>query len=991
MTYPFDCYRRLMNALPLACLVFVLGLSAVPVMAQRNLEAGFEEPPAEARPWVYWFWINGNISKEGITADLESFKRVGIGGVLWMEVSGPWWAPDGEVVSLSPRWHDAFQWAVRECERLGLKFDVSVDFGYGSGGPHISPELSMQRLVWSNRAIEGGKPIHVVLEKPHVEKKVSAWLRPGAKINELVLQGIQQSDSFRDVAVVAIPWPASQKARAYRISGMDTKAGLHWDRPPRDAGSNQPPPGAVTPTERVIDLTGLMGRDGHLAWDAPAGKWLILRFGHASNFKMTRPCPQAAVGLECDRLSRIGIETHFDAFLKKIIEGAGRAAGGTLAYAHIDSWEAGGQNWTASFPAEFRSRRGYDLRPWLPVMTGRVVGSAELSERFLWDVRTTVSEMIRDNYAGRLRELARAHGMKLSIEAYGHLCIDNLSYAGVSDMPISEFWTQGKERFPTFGSHYEQSSKAMASAAHIHGRPVVGAEAFTSGRGWRDHPFLLKGMGDKAFCRGVNRMILHVSAHQPYDNMIPGLTHRRWGEHFQRHNTWWNYSRAWMDYLSRCQYLLQQGVFVADVCCWFGEGAPLSVDDMTPDVPEGYDYDLCSSEIVLEMKVRDGRLVLPSGMSYRYLLLPETDRMTLPLANKIRELVDAGARVIGGKQPKGAPGLTGFPRCDADVEQIAAALWDANRVISGKKLAEVFSQDRLKPDFEGRGLLHIHRRVGETELYFISHQQDHAQDIDCTFRVAGRIPELWDPETGSIRELPDFIEKEGRITVPLHFEAMQSWFLVFRKRGGAANAGGGKNFASPRPLRKITGGWQVTFDPKWGGPKEAIPFEKLTDWSKHTDPRVRYYSGTAVYRKTFELSRAEASGGMGHLLLDLGVVAVMARVRLNGTDCGIAWKPPYRVDVTRAARPGRNELEIEVVNLWINRMIGDEQLPEDCNWLNFETLAEWPEWFKAGNPRPSGRYTFTTCKHYKKDSPLVPSGLLGPVNVQTTVLLKGNP
>ncbi|HPA18422.1 MAG TPA: glycosyl hydrolase [Verrucomicrobiae bacterium] len=959
-----------------------------------GLVAAFQNPPAASRPWVFWFWINGNISKEGITADLEAMKRAGIGGVLWMEVSGPWWAPDGQVVPLSPEWHEAFQWAVRECERLGITFDATLDFGYGSGGPHITPDISMQKLYRSERVVDGGGDVDVALDRPEVSKKVSAWLRPGVEMNSRVLESIEKVDSYRDVAVLAIPVPGSPEARAYRIPDLDRKSGLRLHAAAKDGDVGLPPSGAVTPVERVIDLTSRMDRDGRLKWDAPPGQWLVIRFGHASNFKMTRPCPQAAVGLECDRLSKVGIETHFGAFLEKIIAGAGRSAGGALAYAHIDSWEAGCQNWTSSFPEEFRARRGYEIRPWLPVLTGRVVGSAEMSERFLWDVRTTVSGMIRDNYAARLRDLLRPHGMRLSIEAYGSLCIDNLSYAGVSDMPVSEFWARGAGRFPDLlagRGGYARSSKAMASAAHTGGKPVVGAESFTSDRGWRDHPYLLKGMGDWAFCQGVNRMIFHLYAHQPYGKMIPGLTHRKWGEHFQRFNTWWEYGRVWNDYLSRCQFLLQQGKFVADVCYWSGEGAPLNVDDMALDLPAGYDYDLCSSENLSQMGVRDGRLVLPSGASYRYLLLPDADRMTLPLASKIRELVEAGARVVGGKRPKGAPGLTDYPACDAGVEKIAAALWDAGRVASGKGLAEVFIGDGLKPDFEGRGLLYIHRGIGDADAYFVSHQQDQTQDIDCTFRVAGKVPELWDPESGSIRELPEFSEREGRITLPLHFEPMQSWFVVFRKSGGGGIADRGRNFISPRRLREIKGGWRATFDPKWGGPAGPVALDALSDWSQHGDPRVRYYSGTAVYQQTFELSGSEASGEGTRLMLDLGRVEVMARVRLNGIECGIAWKPPYRVDITRAARPGKNDLEIDVVNLWINRMIGDEQLPEDGNWRDFETLLEWPEWFRTGASRSSGRRTFTTCRHYKKDSPLVPSGLFGPVTLQAMVREKEAP
>ena len=713
-------------------------------------------------------------------------KRVGIGGVLWMEVSGMVWAPDGPVTPASPQWHDCMQWALRECQRLGIEFDLSVDFGYGSGGPHITPELSMQKLYWSETQVEGGKSVSVEVPKPTVAKNVSAWLRPGAQISPKVVEAIEKTDSYRDVAVLAVPASAAPKPGAARGRGPVLDDGTTFRKPqPLPA----PPPGALVPAERVVDLTGRMAADGRVTWDAPPGPWTIIRLGHASNFKMTRPCPQLAVGLECDRLAKIGIETHYDGFLKKIFTDAGPAAGQALNYVHIDSWEAGGQNWTATFPAEFRRRRGYDLRPWLPVLTGRVVGSAELSDRFLWDMRATVGELIRDNYALRLRELARQHRIQLSIEAYGHLCIDNLAYAGAADMPISEFWARGDGQFPTPGG-YEPSTKAMASAAHTYGRPIIAAEAFTSDRGWRDHPFLLKAMGDQKFCEGLNRMVFHLFAHQAYDTMVPGLTHRKWGQHIQRHNTWWDYSRPWMDYLARCQHLLQQGQCVADVVCWFGEGAPLNVNDMTLDMPPGYDFDLCSAETVLEMQVQDGRLVLPSGANYRYLRLPEADRLTPPLARKIRELVDGGARVIGGPRPQGSPSLADFPRCDAEVAQIAADLWDGRRITSGKTLAEVFAHDQLPPDFEGEGLRYIHRRVGQTDVYFVSHLENRAREATCTFRVAGRQPELWDPESGAIRALPEFVERDGRIAVPLHFDPAQSWFVVFRKPAVVAAAAG---------------------------------------------------------------------------------------------------------------------------------------------------------------------------------------------------------
>lgn len=939
------------------------------------LEQRFADPPASARPWVYWFWINGNISKPGITADLEAMKRVGIGGVLWMEVSGMAWAPDGPVTPASPQWHDCMQWALRECQRLGIEFDLSVDFGCGSGGPHITPDLSMQKLYWSETPVVGGKNISVEVPKPTVVRNLSAWLRPGAQISPKVVEAIERTDSYRDVAVLAVPASTPPKRRAARGRGPVLDDGTTFRKPqPLPA----PPPDALVPAERVVDLTERMSADGRLTWDAPPGPWTIIRLGHASNFKMTRPCPQLAVGLECDRLAKIGIETHYDGFLKQIFTDAGPAAGKALNYVHIDSWEAGGQNWTATFPAEFCRRRGYDLRPWLPVLTGRVVGSAELSDRFLWDMRATVGELIRDNYALRLGELARRHDIKLSIEAYGHLCIDNLAYAGVADMPLSEFWARGDGQFPKPGG-YEPSTKAMASAAHTYGRPIVAAEAFTSDRAWRDHPFLLKAMGDQKFCEGLNRMVFHLFAHQAYDTMVPGLTHRKWGQHIQRHNTWWEYSRPWMEYLARCQHLLQQGQCVADVVYWFGEGAPLNVNDMTLEIPEGYNFDLCSAETVLQMRVQEGRLVLPSGASYRYMRLPEADRMTPALARKIRELVGSGARLIGGPRPQGSPSLTDFPGCDAEVARIAAESWDDGRITSGKTLSEIFAHDKLPPDFEGDGLRYIHRRVDAMDVYFVSHPENRARDAECLFRVAGRQPELWDPESGAIRPLPQFVERDGRTVVPLHFGPAQSWFVVFRKAAAVADSQAKKNFAAPQSLREINGPWQVAFDPKWGGPAKPETFAQLEDWSKHTDPGIRCYSGTAAYRASFTF---DALPPRSRVLLDLGAVEVMARVRLNGKDCGIAWKPPYQVDITDAVRAGENQLEISVVNLWINRMIGDEQLPLDAQWKDFETLLEWPDWFKTGKPRPSGRYTFSSCRHYQNDSPLVPSGLLGPVTLR---------
>lgn len=708
-----------------------------------------------------------------------------------MEVKG---APDGPVQPLSSQWHECIQWAISECNRLEMEFGLSADFGYGNGGLHITPELSMQKLYWSETEVVGGQKVTILLPKPQVSKDFSASVRlhPGSVLREELLNQIELTDSYKDIAVIALPLPETTQARNFRIPGLNSKDGT-TNNPP-DMRFYEPPPKAIASLSHIVDLTGNMTAEGELEWNPPDGKWLIMRFGHASKYQLTKPGPAPVIGLECDRLAKIGIKTHYNAFLKNIFKGAGSLAGKSLNYVFIDSWEAGGQNWTASFPDEFHARRGYDIRTWLPVFAGRVLGSVEESERFLWDVRNTVSNLIRDNYFGHLHELAEAHGIKMAVEAYGHVCTDNLSAAGGIDMPVAEFWRERESELPVNPlSAYAPSSKVMSSAAHTYGKSVTGAEAFTSDDAWQDHPYILKASGDKRFCEGINRMILHCSTHQPYDNMVPGLTHHRWGGHFDRFNTWWDYAKPWMEYLTRCQFLLRQGEFVADVAYCYGEGAPLNINFMQLDIPKGYDFDFCSSEMMLQMSVKNGRIVLPSGMSYRYLKLPDTDRMTLTLVSKIKELVDAGAKVIGGVKPMGSPSLSDSFESEKKIREIAAELWDSNRVISGKTLSSVFREDQLSPDFEGGDLHYIHRRTMDADIYFISHQDETTENIICTFRISGKQPELWDPETGLIRELPEFNEYKGRISIDLHFEPKQSWFVVFRERNESS-----KNFTKKR-------------------------------------------------------------------------------------------------------------------------------------------------------------------------------------------------
>ena len=980
--------------------LLVFFLTTVTLTAQ-NLEQSFRTPPDSVKPWVVWFWINGNISKEGITKDLEAMKEVGINGFYWMEVSGSWWAPEGKIEAGSAAWHESMQWAIAEADRLDMEFAMSVDFGYGSGGPHITPDLSMQELVWSQTKVQGGKMVNLPIPKPEIDKTLEpVWLRPGEEMNPAVTQAVDETDPYRDVALFAIPTaklkestliPENKKEEAVSklrnvpgLRGVQKDPLMAWDGrgwkthlPPLDFNAGL----SALQTDNVIFLTGQMDARGNLAWEAPPGDWTIIRLGYASNYHITRPSPYLAVGLECDRLHPRGIETHFEHRLKPIIEAAGDKAGRTLKYIHIDSWEAGGQNWTKDFTEEFKKRRGYDVTPWLPVLTGYAVGDQQVTERFLWDLRKTVSEVTLDNYIIRLKELIAPYGMTNSNEPYGRLCVNSLDYAANSDLIIAEFWTEREiiDKFPTFQDYWYHSMKGLASVANTSGKTRVGAEAFTGSRGWVDHPYLIKGMGDEAFSQGINHYIYHLSAHQAYENMKPGLTHRRWGQHINRNQTWWDMSKPYFDYVARCQALLQKGKRVVDVACLYTEGAPLNFNNINFSLPFGYDYDFCTFEIIERMTVKDGIIYLPNGVSYNYLVLPNSNRLTLPLVQKAQELKKAGAKIFLQQGVVGTPGLEGYPKADQQVKTITEN-WE---ILPEDGWNTVFGSDNLLPDFEGEGLMWIHRQAGNSDYYFVANTKPGKTKKKCIFRTKSEVVELWNPETGQLFEIEATQREDGRTEVDLQFEPAQSWFVVFKDQHGRLLSQRSP-FAEWEEVQAIPGPWELEFDKNWG-PDEKQTFPELKSWSEHSNERVKYYSGTAKYFKEFDMPdatfRTLQENAAGQIGLDLGKVEVMARVKLNGKECGIVWKPPYRVDIGEALKPGMNKLEIEVVNTWVNRMIGDEQLPLDAEWKDWETLVNWPDWFKEGEESPTGRYTFTTARHYQKDSPLMPSGLLGPVKI----------
>lgn len=729
----------------------------------------------------------------------------------------------------------------------------------------------------------------------------------------------------------------------------------------------------------VRDLTACLDAGGTLRWDVPEGEWEILRFGCTLNDHCrVSTCSDGWQGYALDPFDAGAFRKYWGQVVEPLIADAGPLAGTALKYLHTDSWEVEVANWTPTLREEFRQRRRYDLVPFLPVIAGRIVDSRPISNRFLHDFRKTMGDLAVDNHYRLFSEGARRHHLLLHPESGGPhaVPVDSLRCLGMNDAPMSEFWARSWRH--RIGDTNRFFVKQPASAAHTYGRRLVLAEGFTTiGPHWQETLWdNLKPAFDQAACEGLNRLVWHAFICSPAEMGLPGQEYFA-GTHFNPNSTWWNKSSAFLAYLNRCQYLLQQGRFVADAVSYYGDHVPnfaqLKHSDPARVLP-GYDYDVATEEVILtRTSVRDGRIELPDGMSYRILVLPDRPAVSLPVLRKVKELVAAGATVIGSK-PTQATGLQDFPACDVEVMQLADELWgeDASqaagerrvgqgRVVWGKTARDVLTGDGVLPDFEFTGgdedslLDYIHRRDGDHEIYFVANRNNREEGVACTFRVAGKVPELFDPLTGHTRRLPAYSEDFGRTTIPLQFAPCGSWFVVFRQPAAAAPATAGGNFPVFTPVHPLSGSWQVSFDPRWGGP-ESVEFAELTDWTKRPEDGIRFYAGTATYRQTFDVPDSLRAAGR-QLVLDLGVVKQLAQVKLNGRDLGVLWAFPFRVDVTGAVQPTGNVLEVELVNFWPNRVIGDQALPEEK------------------------RLTRTNIRKLTKDTPLVESGLLGPVQI----------
>lgn len=1102
-----------------------------------------------AKPWVFWYWMEAAVSKEGITADLEAMREAGIGGAYLMPIKGaasPAWI-DPPATQLSSQWWSLVDHAMREADRLGLKLGIHASDGFAlAGGPWITPELSMQKIVWTETVLEGGKQFHDTLRTPETRENyyhdiaVLAYPSPeGATLSTNTVKptitvsvpgvdasflaadqnketfksddpcwiqyafeepftcrtitirtggnnyqahrlrvevsddgkhfreterldpprhGWQDNDAdvthaikpvtakyFRFVYdkngsepgaedLDAAKWKPSLRVRgitlssAPRIHQYEGKSGQVWRISKRTTASLVPDDLCVKKTA-IVDLTQYLGSDGKLTWNVPTGKWTVLRIGHTSTGH-TNYTGGGALGLECDKFNKDAVTLQFNKWFGEIVKKAGPdLAPRVISLFHVDSWECGSQNWSPVFRDEFKKRRGYDLMSYLPVMAGVPVESADVSERFLHDVRQTIAELVHDNFYGTMAGLAWEQGSVFTAESVAPtMTSDGMLHYDLVDVPMGEFWL----RSPT---HDKPNDMLDAiSGAHVYGKPIIQAEAFTTLRmAWDEHPAMLKALGDRNYALGVNRMVYHVFAHNPWADRKPGMTLDGVGLYFQRDQTWWKPGREWVQYARRCQALLQQGKPVVDLAVFTGEETPrravlpdrlvstlpgifgeervkqetqrltndnqplrelpqgvrhsanIALPENWTDPLNGYAFDSFNKDALLRLaKIVDGRIVLPGGASYGLLVIPAAQAMnshatllTPEVASRLVTLAEAGATIlIPDVRPLQSPSLENFPGCDTRLQHAVDALWGGmferrsngmvvkslgkGRVLRGAYHAATFNDLGLMRDviaFDSAGqraknIAWTHRTQAGEEIYFISNQQDVRRVINLSLRAEGRLPELYDPVTDKTREASSWRFDQQRTVLPIRLERNGSVFIILRKPATTNKREEGNNWIDAEIAQTLSVQWKVTFSEDFGGPKDPVYFDSLVDWTSRPEFGIRHYSGTAAYTASFDWTDSRA-GTM--VWLDLGKVANLAEVSVNGVSCGVAWTPPYRVDVTGALKSGRNDVTIAVTNTWANRLIGDHALPE------------------------KERITWTRAPFRLQGKPLLEAGLLGPV------------
>lgn len=1085
----------------------LFALVASTQLSAQTMEQRFLNPPQSAKPWVFWYWMHAAVSKEGITADLEAMKEVGIGGAYLMPIKDtahriPF---QPTVRQLSPEWWTMVKFAMQEAKRLNLQLGMHVSDGFAlAGGPWITPELSMQKLVWSKTYVSEDNKEKINLSMPESKedyyKDIAVFAYPAvskAAFSEVVLvpsvstsngtrasflsfrnEGNQsyKSDSscwiqykypkpftcrsiriktggnsyqahrlsvlvsddgvtFRkhtqlqaprhgwqdadEDVTHAIPEITAQYFRfAYEKEGSEpgsedldaakwkpslkvigiylsdepmvnqyeSKNGSVW-RISETTTKEQVADAMAIPMKNIVNLTGKMDAAGNLNWKVPAGNWVIVRIGHTSTGH-TNYTGGAGLGLECDKFNAKAVKLQFDNWFGKAFAQDTALAKEVLKVFHVDSWECGSQNWSANFANEFKKRRGYDLMPYLLTMAGVPIESAAKSEKVLHDVRTTIAELVNDVFYSTLKKEAHALGCVVSAEAIAPTMVsDGLTHYKYTDLPMGEFWLNS----PTHDKPNDM--RDAISGAHIYGKKIIQSESFTSVRmNWAEHPGNLKVIGDRNFALGINRMVMHVFTHNPWLDKKPGMTLDGVGLYYQRDQTWFKQSKAWIEYITRCQSLLQMGDPVVDVAVFTGEEVPrrsILPDRLVSTLPgifgkekveaekrrlenkgqplrqipdgvnhsanmadpedwidplNGYTYDSFNPDALMLMQVKNGRVVLPGGASYGVLVIPgkmlmnPNPTMSAAVQKKLQQLATAGAKIIIDQQ---------WIKLFGKIKNVEAAPYKEN---SFEKLG--VHRDVEIEGNDQHAIAWTHRTTKEAEIYFLSNQSNSLQNFKIKFRV-GQYDhvEYWNPVTG---EILDYSFLDGNSKSGIGMAPGDAYFLVFRKTKETKAKQLSDGITKESEVAFNSTDWKIQFDPKAGGPSVPVEATELKSWTNSVDSSIKYYSGTAVYSRKLEWKHAVTNRPV---YLEMDSLYNIATVKINGVDCGTIWTYPYSIEITKALKQGTNIIQIEVTNTWHNRLIGDDLVA------------------------PEKRITWTTAPFRLKGKALQPAGIIGAVKI----------
>lgn len=1126
-------------------LIFLLCAFSFKLNAQLN---------ENAKPWVFWYWVKGAVSKAGITADLEAMKTNGIGGAYLMSIQGPDQTPvfTPPAIQLTPEWWQMVEFAMNEAKRLNLKLGMHVSDGFAlAGGPWITPELSMQKVVWSRISVTN-KTSKIILPQPESKEsyyqdiavyafpsptgesittrtvipKITAsngvdatgLIQTGNKKNfgssepcyvqyefekpftcrtvtikvrgnnyqaqRLAIEVSNDGKTYRSIGRLEAPrhgwqdtdedvthsieptsarffrfiydkkgsepgaedldaakWKPSLKlvnlelSSEAKINQFEGKNGSVW-RVSKRSTEQQIAKELCVPLNKVINLTDKLNPDGTVNWKAPKGNWTILRIGHTSTGH-TNATAGGGMGLECDKFNPEAVKLQFDSWYGEALKHGGpEIAQKVLSVFHVDSWECGSQNWSPVFKSEFLKRRGYDPTPYLPIMTGLPLESVKVSEDFLYDIRKTISELVVDQFYKTLAKLAKVKGVTFTAESIAPTMMsDGLMHYKTVDVPMGEFWLNS----PT---HDKPNDMLDAiSGAHIYGKNIIQAEAFTTVRmDWSESPGNMKTLQDRNYALGINKLVYHVFTHNPWIDQKPGMTLDGVGLYFQRDQTWWKQGKAWIDYATRTQNLLQRGKPVIDIAVFTGEELPrrsvlpdrlvetlpgifgqevvkseqkrlANVGEPLRQIPagvthsanmadpenwvnplRGYAYDSFNPDVLSTATVKNGDVVFESGATYKILVFtgslklnPNHQYISYETVKKLADLIKAGAKVIVADKPLYQSGIKQVNQ--AIFNKLVEEIWGGNfdsfksggKPIYLKKLSlgQVFRAPFEGNDFTSLGLekdldiLEIplvsdstilparqitfaHRKDMASDIYFISNQENQEREFNFSFRISGRIPQIYNAITNDTVSLKSWSIKDGRTHFNLILPANGSTFVIFKEKTNATQLSLGVNSITFKLVLDISKNWQAKFDTAYAGPLKPVIFEELTDWTKNADTLVKYYSGTAVYNRKFVFK----GNTRDKIWIDLGEFSSIAEVKINGVMCGTLWTPPHRLEISKAIKKGENEIIIEVTNIWANRLIGDSKLPENK------------------------RLTKTTAPFRLEGKPLNPAGLLGHIVIQ---------